>query len=66
VGLGSADGELETLRERVRAAGGIAPVVKGPGGLGDEPVPAPEVHRRLKDSFDPNRVLAPGRGWGNL
>ena len=66
VGLGSADGELETLREHVRAAGGIAPVVKGPGGLGDEPVPAPEVHRRLKDSFDPNRVLAPGRGWGNL
>jgi FAD/FMN-containing dehydrogenase len=50
VGLGSADGELETLRERVRAAGGIAPVVKGPGGLGDEPVPAPEVHVRWAPS----------------
>lgn len=63
VGLEAADGELETLRERVRAVGGIAPVVKGSGGLGDEPVPAPEVHRRLKASFDPNGVLAPGRAW---
>jgi FAD/FMN-containing dehydrogenase len=63
VGLSSADGELEALRERVRPVGGIAPVVRGPGGLGEEPVPAPEVHRRLKASFDPNGVLAPGRGW---
>ena len=64
VGLGSPDGELQALRDRVRATGGIAPVVRGPGGLGDAPVAAPEVQRRLKDAFDPNRVLAPGRGWG--
>ena len=64
VGLESDDGDLHRLRERVRAAGGIAPVVKGPGGLGDDPLPAPEVHRRLKGAFDPNGVLAPGRGWG--
>jgi glycolate oxidase FAD binding subunit len=65
-GLDSADGELQTLRERAHAAGGIAPVVRGPGGLGDPPLPALEVQRRLKAAFDPNGVLAPGRGWGGL
>ncbi len=64
VGLPRADGALGDLRERVRAAGGIAPVIRGPGGLGDDTMPAPEVHRRLKASFDPNGVLAPGRFWG--
>ena len=64
VGLDHADGELEALRGRVRVVGGIAPVVKGPGGLGGGLVPAPDVHRRLKDAFDPNAVLAPGRAWG--
>ena len=64
IGLGAPNGELLRVRERVRAIGGIAPVVRGPGGLGDAPVAAPEVHRRLKEAFDPNGVLAPGRGWG--
>jgi glycolate oxidase FAD binding subunit len=63
VGLRDTDGELTELRGHVRAVGGIAPVVKGPGGLGDEPVPAPQVHLRLRQAFDPNEVLAPGRGW---
>ena len=63
VGLGSPNGELDELRARVHEAGGIAPVVRGPGGLGDAPVAAPEVHRRLREAFDPNGVLAPGRGW---
>jgi glycolate oxidase FAD binding subunit len=62
VGLDDAEG-LGALRERVRAAGGIAPVVKGPGGLGDEPVAAGGVHRRIKEAFDPDDILAPGRGW---
>ncbi len=66
IGLEDADGPLEEVRERVRAAGGIAPTVRGPGGLGDGPVPAAEVQRRLKTAFDPNGVLAPGRGWGGL
>jgi glycolate oxidase FAD binding subunit len=65
-GLDSADGELQALRERVHAVGGIAPVVRGPGGLGDPPLPASEVQRRVKAAFDPNGVLAPGRGWGGL
>jgi glycolate dehydrogenase FAD-binding subunit len=66
VGLDEVAGALETLRGRVREVGGIAPVVRGAGGLGSSPVPALEVHRRLKSAFDPNGVLAPGRGWGGL
>jgi glycolate dehydrogenase FAD-binding subunit len=63
VGLGWPNGELVQVRERVYAVGGIAPIVRGPGGLGDSPVAAPDVHRRLKAAFDPNGVLAPGREW---
>jgi glycolate oxidase FAD binding subunit len=66
VGLDHADAPLDTLRRRVREAGGIAPVIRGPGGLGDDRIPAPDVQRRLKAAFDPNGVLAPGRGWGGV
>jgi glycolate oxidase FAD binding subunit len=55
--------ELATLRTAVAQAGGIAPAITGPGGLGPSPVPAPEVHQRLKAAFDPHGVLAPGRFW---
>jgi hypothetical protein len=64
VGLPDAGDALEDLRARARAAGGIAPVITGGGGLGDDPLPAPEVQRRLKTAFDPHGVLAPGREWG--
>ena len=66
VGLPDPGERLTALRRRVAEAGGIAPVIHGPGGLGDAPVPALEVHRRLKDAFDPARILAPGRFWGGL
>ncbi|MGA9161740.1 MAG: FAD-binding protein [Actinomycetota bacterium] len=66
VGLRDANGELRSLRASAGAVAGIAPVVRGPGGLGDPPVPAPDVQHRLKETFDPNGVLAPGRGWGGL
>jgi glycolate oxidase FAD binding subunit len=66
IGLESANGDLDALRERIHALGGIAPAVRGPGGLGSPPIPAPQVQRRLKDAFDPVGVLAPGRGWGGL
>ena len=66
VGLESPDGPLDALRARARAAGGIAPVVKGPGGLGADVPPALEIHRRLKAVFDPAGVLAPGRFWGGI
>jgi glycolate oxidase FAD binding subunit len=62
VGLDDAD-DLGALRERVRAAAGIAPVIRGAGGLGDEPGAAAGVQRNLKEAFDPNEILAPGRGW---
>jgi glycolate oxidase FAD binding subunit len=65
-GLAGANGELHRLRARVAEAGGIAPVVKGDGGLGDAPLPAPEIHRRLKAAFDLAGILAPGRFWGGL
>jgi len=65
VGLRDATG-LQSLRRRVAEAGGIAPVIRGPGGLGDAPVAALEVHRRLKVAFDPAGILAPGRFWAGL
>lgn len=55
--------DLASIRERAHALGGVAPVVRGPGGLGDPPVPAPDVQRRVKAAFDPAGILAPGRGW---
>ena len=66
VGLDSPNGDLDGLRDRVHAIGGIAPAIKGPGGLGSPSIPAENVQRRLKRAFDPNGVLAPGRGWGGL
>ena len=63
VGLPDAGDRLSAIRERVAEAGGIAPAIRGPGGLGDAPVPALEVHRRLKAAFDPAGILAPGRFW---
>jgi glycolate oxidase FAD binding subunit len=66
VGLDGANGALADLRARARTAGGIAPAVRGAGGLGDESIAAAEVQRRLKAAFDPNGVLAPGRAWGGI
>jgi glycolate oxidase FAD binding subunit len=62
----AAEEQLAEIRARARGLGGIAPVIRGPGGLGDDLVPALEVHQRLKASFDPNGVLAPGRFWGGI
>lgn len=61
IGLDS-EGALARLRDQI-ADDAIAPVVKGAGGLGASP-PAPTVHRRLKEAFDPAGILAPGRFWG--
>ncbi len=65
VGLDGPGERLDALRERVAELGGIAPVVRGHGGLGAAP-PALAVQRRLKQAFDPAGVLAPGRFWGGL
>jgi glycolate oxidase FAD binding subunit len=66
VGLPDDPAHLTALRRRVAEAAGIAPAIRGPGGLGDAPVPAVEVHRRLKAAFDPAGILAPGRFWGGI
>jgi glycolate oxidase FAD binding subunit len=58
--------DVAPIRDRAGALGGIAPAIRGPGGLGPSPVPAPEVHRRLKQSFDPAGILAPGRSWDGV
>ena len=56
-------GPLRAIREAVAEGGGVAPVIRGSGGLGDAPVPAQRVHRQLKRAFDPAGILAPGRFW---
>jgi glycolate oxidase FAD binding subunit len=66
VGLPDDGDRLSDLRRRVAEAGGIAPVIRGPGGLGDAPVAAMDVHQRLKAAFDPANILAPGRFWGGM
>lgn len=54
---------LTRFRARAGELGGVAPAVRGPGGLGEAPVPAADVQRRVKAAFDPAGILAPGRGW---
>ena len=61
VGLDSEE-TLARLRDEL-PDDAISPVVKGSGGLGDSP-PAAAIHQRLKASFDPTGILAPGRFWG--
>jgi glycolate oxidase FAD binding subunit len=67
-GLRTPDEPLDTLRAAVGAAGGIAPVVRGPGGLGTGgPRPgsaAWAIQRRIKSACDPRGIFAPGRFWG--
>ncbi len=66
VGLDATDGELDALRTRAHALGGIAPIVRGPGGLGDDVPPGMAIHARLKAAFDPAGIMAPGRFWGGV
>jgi glycolate oxidase FAD binding subunit len=65
-GLMDGAGSLEELRSRVAEAAGVAPVIRGAGGLGATSVAAPAIHRRLKEAFDPAGILAPGRFWDGL
>ena len=57
------EAQLTKLRERVSSLGGIAPVVRGPGGLGPAAPVTIALGDRLKAAFDPAGVLAAGRAW---
>jgi glycolate oxidase FAD binding subunit len=62
-------GAYEPIRDAIaQAGGGHATVIRGPAGLRNaipvfqpQPGPLAALSQRLKDSFDPNRVLNPGR-----
>jgi glycolate oxidase FAD binding subunit len=58
------EGELLRLRDRAAKLGGIAPVIRGAGGLGATTIPAGDVQRRVKAALDPAGILAPGRMLG--
>ena len=55
------EGSLGAFRDRVAELGGVAPVIRGAGGLGWGSGPAPDVQRRIRSALDPARILAPGR-----
>jgi glycolate oxidase FAD binding subunit len=57
--------DVRWTRSRVAGLGGIAPAVRGPGGLGPRPddAAAAGVSRRIAQALDPASILAPGRGW---
>lgn len=57
------DEALTAFRARAAELGGIAPVIRGPGGLGDAAVPAADVQQRIRTAMDPAGILAPGRAW---
>ena len=54
------EGALARIRERVTSLGGIAPVIRGPGGLGATDAVSAALGARLKAAFDPANILAPG------
>jgi glycolate dehydrogenase FAD-binding subunit len=59
---GSDDPALGTIHDRAAAAGGMSRLIRGTAPAGAPPaapLPASEVHRRLKHAFDPAGILAP-------
>lgn len=67
----AAAGKVESLRTATTRLGGSAVVLDAPPDLKATldswgPVPAIDLMRRVKDEFDPTRVLAPGRFVGGL
>jgi glycolate oxidase FAD binding subunit len=68
-----ADANADVVRAAVRASGGHATLIRAPLPLRAsievfEPQDAgvAALSRRIKDSFDPNRVLNPGRMWAGV
>jgi glycolate oxidase FAD binding subunit len=69
----AADGGAAIVRAAVKARGGHATLIRGPAALRTEvpvfePQPAPlqALTQRVKDGFDPRRILNPGRMYRKL
>ncbi len=69
--LDAVQAAVERLRETCTRAGGTAVVVDAPAAVKSAvdvwgPVPALDLMRRVKDQFDPDHRLAPGRFVGGI
>ncbi len=69
----SADANAPLVRAAVAAAGGHATLVRAPAAVRaavdvftPEPPPLAALTKRVRDSFDPNGVLNPGRMWAGV
>lgn len=69
----SDDGDAALVRLAVRAVGGHATLVRAPAALRaavdvfePQPTALAAVTKRVKESFDPRRVLNPGRMWAGV
>ena len=75
IGAGAGPGAVARLLDAARrscaAAGGAAVLLRAPAEVRDGidpwgPIPALAIMRRVKDSFDPDHLLAPGRFVGEI
>jgi glycolate oxidase FAD binding subunit len=72
--IGEAEDDGGTaVREAIAASGGHATLIRGPVGLREridvfqpQPPPLARLSARVKDSFDPNRILNPGRMYRDV
>jgi glycolate oxidase FAD binding subunit len=67
------DGGAVAIRQAISASGGHAALIRGPAGLRGridvfqpQPPPLARLSARVKDSFDPKRILGPGRMYRDL
>jgi glycolate oxidase FAD binding subunit len=67
------DGGAALVRQAVRACGGHATLVRAPAAVRaavdvfePQPPAIAALSKRIKDGFDPNGVLNPGRMWAGV
>jgi glycolate oxidase FAD binding subunit len=69
----SGDGGAAAIREAIAPSGGHATLIRGPAGLRErievfqpQPPQLARLRARVKDSFDPERILNPGRMYRDV